>query len=51
MDNNYLMGVIDALEKRIEQLEGALREITESARLVGDYHHVNIARAALGEKK
>jgi hypothetical protein len=36
---------------RIEQLEAALREITESARLVGDYHHVKIARAALGEKK
>jgi hypothetical protein len=36
---------------RIEELEAALREITESARLVGDYHHVKIARAALGEKK
>jgi hypothetical protein len=38
-------------EKRNKELEAALREITESARLVGDYHHVKIARAALGEKK
>jgi hypothetical protein len=35
---------------RIEKLEAALREITESARLVGDYHHVKIARKALEEK-
>jgi hypothetical protein len=34
----------------IEKLEAALREITESARLVGDYHHVKIARKALEEK-
>ena len=32
---------------RIEKLEAALREITESARLVGDYYHVKIARKAL----
>jgi hypothetical protein len=32
---------------RIKELEAALREIIESARLVGDYHHVKIARAAL----
>jgi hypothetical protein len=38
-------------EDRIKELEAALREITESARLVGDYHHVKIARASLGEKK
>jgi uncharacterized protein (UPF0335 family) len=42
---------IEKLNKRNKELEAALREITESARLVGDYHHVNIARAALGEKK
>ena len=35
---------------RIEKLEAALREITESARLVGDYYHVKIARKALEEK-
>jgi hypothetical protein len=34
----------------IEKLEAALREITESARLVGDYYHVKIARKALEEK-
>jgi hypothetical protein len=37
-------------ESRIEKLEAALREITESARLVGDYYHVKIARKALEEK-
>jgi hypothetical protein len=36
--------------ERNKELEAALREIIESARLVGDYHHVKIARAALGEK-
>ena len=35
---------------RIEKLEAALREITESARLVGDYYHVKIARNALEGK-
>jgi hypothetical protein len=35
---------------RIEKLEAALREIVESARLVGDYHHVKIARKALEGK-
>ena len=35
---------------RIEKLEAALREITESARLVGDYYHVKIARKALEKK-
>ena len=35
---------------RIEKLESALREITESARLVGDYYHVKIARKALEGK-
>jgi len=35
---------------RIEKLEAALREITESARLVGDYYHVKIARKALEGK-
>ena len=38
------------LTDRIEQLEAALREIVESARLVGDYHHVKIARKALEGK-
>ena len=38
------------LEARIEKLEAALREITESARLVGDYYHVKIARKALEGK-
>jgi hypothetical protein len=37
-------------EERIEKLEAALREITESARLVGDYYHVKIARKALEGK-
>jgi hypothetical protein len=36
---------------RVQALEEAMREIINSARLVGDYHHVKIARAALGEKK
>jgi len=40
-------GHIAKLEARIEKLEAALREIAESARLVGDYHHVKIARKAL----
>jgi len=35
---------------RIEKLEAALREIVESARLVGDYYHVKIARKALEGK-
>jgi len=35
---------------RIEKLEATLREITESARLVGDYYHVKIARKALEGK-
>ena len=35
---------------RIEKLEAALREITVSARLVGDYYHVKIARKALEGK-
>ena len=35
---------------RVQALEEAMREIINSARLVGDYHHVKIARAALGEK-
>lgn len=34
---------------RSKKYEQALREILSSARLVGDYHHVKIARAALGE--
>lgn len=34
-------------ERRIQKLEAALQEITESARLVGDYYHVKIARQAL----
>jgi hypothetical protein len=38
------------LNNRIEKLEAALREITESARLVGDYYHVKIAREALEDK-
>jgi L-lactate utilization protein LutB len=37
-------------EKRIEKLEAVLQEITESARLVGDYYHVKIAREALEDK-
>ena len=41
---------IDQLKDRIEKLEAALREIIESARLVGDYYHVKIARKALEEK-
>ena len=40
---------IDAI--RIEKLEAALREIAESARLVGDYYHVKIARKALEGKE
>jgi len=39
-----------AAASRIEKLEAALREITESARLVGDYYHVKIARKALEGK-
>ena len=35
---------------RIEELQAALREITVSARLVGDYYHVKIARKALEGK-
>jgi hypothetical protein len=38
------------LSVRNTQLEAALREITESARLVGDYYHVKIARKALEGK-
>lgn len=34
----------------IEKLETALREITVSARLVGDYYHVKIAHKALEGK-
>jgi hypothetical protein len=49
-DDDTEMLAWDAAD-RIEQLEAALREIINSARLVGDYHHVKIARAALGEKK
>ena len=42
--------VLGERERRIEKLEAALREITESARLVGDYYHVKIARKALEGK-
>ena len=41
---------IQVRDNRIEKLEAALREITESARLVGDYYHVKIARKALEGK-
>jgi len=41
---------MDEAADRIEKLEAALREITESARLVGDYYHVKIARKALEGK-
>jgi len=41
---------IRKLMARNEKLEAALREITESARLVGDYYHVKIARKALEKK-
>ena len=37
-------------EARCLEMGAALLEIIDSARLVGDYHHVKIARAALGEK-
>ena len=43
-------GVLGERDRRIEKLEAALREITESARLVGDYYHVKIARKALEGK-
>jgi hypothetical protein len=42
--------VSTGFSERNKELESALREIIESSRLVGDYHHVKIARAALGEK-
>jgi len=42
--------MLEAAADRIEKLEAALREITESARLVGDYYHVKIARKALDEE-
>ena len=42
--------VLSEKSDRIEKLEAALREITESARLVGDYYHVKIARKALEGK-
>lgn len=35
----------------IERLRGALNEIVGSARLVGDWLHVRIARAALKDKE
>ena len=38
------------MRNRIEKLEAALREIIVSARLVGDYYHVKIARKALEGK-
>jgi hypothetical protein len=34
----------------VDKLQAALVEIIESARLVGDYYHVKIARAALENK-
>ena len=34
----------------IDKLEAALREIADSARLVGDYYHVRIVREVLGEE-
>ena len=43
--------VLSEKSDRIEKLEAALREITESARLVGDYYHVKIARKALEGKE
>ena len=39
-----------SLGRHIDKLEAALREITVSARLVGDYYHVKIARKALEGK-
>ena len=43
--------VLSEKSDRIEKLEAALREIAESARLVGDYYHVKIARKALEGKE
>jgi hypothetical protein len=37
-------------ERRIEELERVLWDITMSARLVGDYLHVKMAREALQGK-
>jgi hypothetical protein len=45
-----MRAVLLSSANRIEKLEAALREITESARLVGDYYHVKIARKALEGK-
>lgn len=45
---DFASDVMTEAKARIEALEKALFEITQSARLVGDWHHVKIARAALG---
>jgi hypothetical protein len=56
MEKAYKMGCDEAREIcnnykiRIEKLEAALREIVDTARLVGDYYHVKIARKALEGK-
>jgi hypothetical protein len=48
---NKLKDMVSLYYAEANKYEKALQEIIESARLVGDYHHVKIARAALGEKK
>ncbi len=57
MDNNYLIGMIEAMEKRIEQLEAAQGRLIAAFRinmLRANALHEDIdavIRAALGEKK
>ena len=45
------MEIRDKQDAEIERLRAALKEIVESARLVGDWLHVRIARDALKEKE
>ena len=51
MGNRLHLELAEIKEAEIERLRGALKEIVESARLVGDWLHVRIARAALKEKE
>jgi hypothetical protein len=47
---NKLKDMVSRYYAEANRYGEALQEIIESARLVGDYHHVKIARAALGKE-
>ena len=49
--NRLHLELAEIKEAEIERLRAALKEIVESARLVGDWLHVRIARDALREKE